>query len=300
MAGSLAPRPSDDANSTRGHQSVGFDRVLFHVEGWQDARAAVPCVARITRPGGQVVLLHTWNKRQSWRGGKWDAEPERDASALLTGIRSAFNELGLAACTELVAASSHELPSCLRRAATHWQADLTVIGLGRSRLRRLGWVPSTEDLTRDSHPPVLCVTATPQQPPAPGPVLLSVGTGEDGSSLSAILALSRSWSFTVHVLHVCRVVQADIACYAEPEAPAWTTVRKLVTSLQNAGIRADGCVTTSGGRVANEILAAAHQARAGLIVVGGHSPSMGRLRWGTVHELLAITDRPVLVGGSAA
>jgi nucleotide-binding universal stress UspA family protein len=300
MASSLAPQPSDDAGQNRSSNAAGFDRVLFHVSSWQDARASVPWVARVTRPGGQVVLVHFWDERESWRRGKWDAEPEREARALLSSLRSAVEEVGLDARTELVPSQSHELAHCLRHAATRWQADLAVIGLSHSRQLWLGLAPSTEDLTRGCHLPILCMPARPHRLPPPGSVLLAVGVGGDGSALSAMLALIRSRTFMAHVLHVCPIVQSQGGCYVEPEDAAWTRVREVLASLRDAGIKADGWVTTGHGRVADEIMASAHRSGVGLIVIGGRAPAFGPLRWGTVHDLLRISDRPVLVGRRAS
>lgn len=303
IASSLASQPSDDDPRIWSLKAPSFERILFHVDSWPDALASVPWVARVTRPGGQVVLVHVWDERQSRRGGKSDAASERDARALLSSLQSAFEDVGLEACTELVHAPRHELGRCLRNAATRWQADLAVIGLRNSRQRRLGLGLSTEDVTRGCHLPILCMPASPHRLPQAGVVLLAVGAGgavADSSAFSAMLALSHSRTFMARVLHVCRIVQSEVGCYAEPEDPAWAHVRGVLTSLRDAGIRGDGWVTSSRGRVADEILEAAHQSAAGLIVIGGHAPTFGPVRWGTVHDLLSITDLPVLVGGRAA
>lgn len=70
--------------------------------------------------------------------------------------------------------------------------------------------------------------------------ICNVTSGCQEAAVAAMRTLAGSRTFAVHVFHVCRLLQAEVGCYAQPEEAAWCNVRGVLVSLREIGIRADG------------------------------------------------------------
>jgi nucleotide-binding universal stress UspA family protein len=259
----------------------------------------IGAVASLAASAVEVRVLHVWDPSQAMRGGEFDAEPEREARALVRGIQIGLQERGIRAVTTLTHAAQSRVAEAIVCAVVANQSDLVVLGAGSShRVGRFVLGGVAYQMASRHRVPVLCAPSAHAMFGAPSVVLVAVGSDEAMPAPDVTAALGRTAFFRAHVFHACAIVGSEVVFYAEPEAPAWANVRAAMRVLRTVGIETTGAVRSSLAGVAEEILLAAAEASAEMIAIGPvRKPLPGRLFHGVAAELLAISDRPVLVAG---
>ena len=274
-----------------------FDRILFAVRSWRHARALVGSVASLAASAAEVTVLHVWDPSQAMIGGKFNAEPEREAQALVRGVQIGLQERGIRAVTALTHAAPSRVAEAIGCAVVANQSDLVVLGTGRSyRIGRFVLGGVAYRLASWHRVPVLCAPSAHAVHRVPSAVLVAVGSDKAMLVPDVTAAIARTARVQAHVFHACAIVGAEGIYYAEPEAPAWAHVRIAMRALRSAGMETTGTVRSSLARVADEILIAAAEASAEMIAIGPARKALpGQIFYGVTAELLAISDRPVLV-----
>ena len=135
-------------------------------------------------------------------------------------------------------------------------------------------------------------------------ILLPVDTWATAqAAVATLMDLVESPAAGVLVLHVCEAVSGgEAVAYVEPEEEGWQVVRPLVSRLARSGFRVEGMIVEASFDVAAEIATIAEERSASLIVMGSkpHSSFAGRFLRSTDHQVMRLTDRPVLLARQLA
>jgi nucleotide-binding universal stress UspA family protein len=283
--------------------SRGFDRILLATDGSEHAEAAVDATIGLARFSSATVrVVHIWNLEVHHRHGRWDVEDRSEARRLVNATVDRLTSAGLLAEPEIVRADSSHVATSITTVAKEFAADLVVIGSrGLSDWQSMFQHSVSHQVLSVLDCPVLVVRGQPaSDAPRMRRILLAVAGGEDvAPAVEAAVAAASATGSTVMVVHVAQAVfGVQGFAYVETEEEIQATMAAAIKLLRESGIEAEGLVARSGP-VAKTIADIATDWNADLIVVS--SSRMGDLAGlllGSVsHDLLRVSDRPVLVAG---
>lgn len=201
----------------------------------------------------------------------------------------------------------------LASAASRWGADLIVLGSHRRGDLRSLFVGSIgHALARRTRTPLLFIgtssaEATPGRPPTDLRNVLVAIDNDKGSQLAVESAIEISGRATrVHVLHVQVLPRANSVDSQVPvdiiereREHGHYLIEGALQRLADHGIHATWEITEPSGSAAKAIARAADDFDADVIVLGSRRlPTPLALVVGSVaHDVIALTDRPVLLAG---
>jgi len=282
-------------------KNPGFNRILLATDGSEHATAAVGVTSSFARASAAAVrVIHVWNLEVHHRHGVWDVETRREAEQLLQGTLDRIRASGVEADGLISRADQQHIASAIGEAARQFQADLVVVGSrGLSDWASIVRHSTSHQLLTCVDCPLLIVrsTAAPATHLAQR-VLLAVAGGDDVAPASRAAAEAASGPGSeVLVVHVAQtVVGVQGFAYVEPVEEVQETIDKTTGLLEEAGVKTSSMVAESGP-VAQVLSNLAADWGADVIVIGSsRMGDLGSLLLGSVtHDLLRVTDRPVLV-----
>jgi nucleotide-binding universal stress UspA family protein len=277
-----------------------FDRILFALADTPQSLAAAAATARMAGPlGADVVVLHVWTEG-ILAPGAWQEEPSPEARQLVADAVEKFRATGVSATSDLRRAPSNDVADEIVAAAEHHGAGLIVLGSrGLSDIRGLFLGSVSHRVIEKSDRPVL--VARDSGPGGNRPVqriLLAVAGGEDvPGSVAASVAIAQRTGAEVLVLHAWYVLPDDTGIpFDDSEAEAQQVVTTTLEALRKAGVTAAAHAPLSAG-VARRITDEATAWNADLIIMGSRrlSELWSLFLGGVTHEVIHLSDRPVLV-----
>ena len=284
-----------------------FSRILFAVDDSAHSRAAVAAVGTLALGvRASVRVLHVWGRGAHPTEGGFATRARAAGSELVDWVAGRLAERGIATSAEVRAAGRGGVAETIALAAAESGADLVALGSrGRSDLTGLLLGSVSHEVLRRVDRPVMVV-----RPRRDGMarqqiqrILVAVaGTREVPALAEAAKAVALATGARVRVIHVRFQAVSEGAAWIEPDADAETLVETITASLRAAGVAAEGRLAGPSSFVAREVVAAAADWGADLIVTGSERPSeLAGLVGGSVdHEIIHLADRAVLVAARPA
>lgn len=269
------------------------------VDGSAHSSAAAAAVADLaTANGAEVLVLHVWDAEVA---NKRHGEDREAADQFVSEVVSRLSTRGIAAKSSVrvgqvageIAAGVVDFHPDLLALGSRGRRDLASLALGSVSHRVLAHVDC----------PVLLGRSRGSRPQVPlTRILLAVAGGEgDAAAIEAASALARPMSARVLVLHVLRtLMDMSRSQYLQPLEATAEVITPAVDALRERGLQANGMVVP--GSAAQVIVETAQTNHAGLIVLGpGRRASdlEGLLVGDIAHEVVHLSDRPVLVGATS-
>jgi len=281
-----------------------FERILLATDGSEQSQAAVDAAITIARsPNVKVRVAHVWNLEVRHRHGHWDVEVRAEASNLLDFTVQRLLNAGVVAEREIIRADSDHVAAALAIAARAFEADLIVIGSrGLSDWQSLIHHSVSHQLLSAVDCPMLIVhNRLAGLPAKASKILLAIAGGDDLlPGVRAVEAIAQP-DAKVMVLHVAQAIFGLHGfAYVESEEEIHETMSRACRLLIDDGVTVEGIVAHQGP-VAGAVASTAEDWKADLIVIGSsRMGDIGSLFLGSVsHDLLHVTDRPVLVAARA-
>ena len=277
-----------------------FERILLATDGSEASRAAIDATIAIAKsPTAKVKVAHVWNLEVHHRHEHWDVEVRSEAETLVDVSVERLLHAGVIAEREIIRADSQHVAAAIACAAKAFEADLVVIGSrGLTDWQSLRQHSVSHQMLCGLDCPVLIVRGgTSGAPIKVSKVLLAIAGGDDlAPGVQAVVAVAHPEA-SVMVVHVA---QAFVGLHGFAYLESGDEIRETMTRardlLGDAGVDAHGVVAHQGP-VAKAVAEIATDWNADLIVIGSsRMGDMGSLFLGSVsHDLLHLTDRPVLV-----
>lgn len=277
-------------------------KILFPTDFSEQAQAALPHAINMAAfEGGELHLLHVVVLHGPTSPLMEEFSGEEEARAALDGLKTGETRV-VHAVKRAIAAS----PAILDYAAEN-DVDMIVMGShGRRGFRRLLLGSVTEEVIRSGRWPVLTIRSGPEaegRSPNYGAILAPVDfSAHSEFGLRAAADLARRFSADLHLVHVI-----DIPIIPEIYGPVAAPAVDAKRAAAQAGERLAELATQIApdlevqtqvrvGGAAHEILAAAEERGADLIVLPTHGFSgLDRLLMGSVTEaVLRRAECPVL------
>ena len=276
-----------------------FERIFLATDGSEGSKAAVDAVIVIARsPSVKVKVAHVWKLEIHHRHGQWDVEVRGEAGRLVDATVERLFRAGVIAEREILRADDRHVAASIACAARAFGADLVVIGSrGLSDWQSMNNHSISHEVLCGLDCPVLIVRSGTGGPFKVSRVLLAVAGGDDlGPGVRAALAVAEPGA-TMMVVHVARAMSPlNGFAYVESGDEIHETMTHACKLLGDEGVKVQG-VVASRGPVATAVAEIATRWNADLIVVGSsRMGDIGSLFLGSIsHDLLHVTDRPVLV-----
>jgi nucleotide-binding universal stress UspA family protein len=279
-----------------------FERIFLATDGSEASKAAVDATIAVAKsPTVKVKVAHVWNLEIHHRHGQWDVEVRGEAGRLVDATVERLFHAGVIAEREILRADDKHVAASIACAARAFGADLVVIGSrGLSDWQSLTNHGISHEVLCGLDCPVLIVrSAAGGAPFKTSRILLAIAGGDDlGPGVRAALAVAEP-DATMMVVHVAQAMSGLHGfAYVESGDEIHETMTHACRLLGDAGVIVQG-VVASQGPVATAVAEIATSWNADLIVVGSsRMGDIGSLFLGSVsHDLLHMTDRPVLVAG---
>ncbi len=283
--------------------SKGFKRILLATDGSEQAEAAVDATIDLARFSSTTVrVVHIWNLEVHHRHGHWDVEDRSEARRLVNATVDRLTSAGLLAEPEIVRADGKHIATSITTVAREFSADLVVLGSrGLSDWQSMFQHSVSHQVLSVLDCPVLVVRGQPAgNAPPMRRILLAVAGGEDvAPAVQAAVAAASATGSIVMVVHVTQAIfGAQGFAYVETEEEIQATMAAAIKLLRESGVEAEGLVARSAP-VAKAIADIATNWNADLIVVSSSRMGdlAGMLLGSVSHDLLHVSDRPVLVAG---
>ena len=277
-----------------------FERILLATDGSEAASAAVDATIAIAKsPTAKVRVAHVWNLEVHHRHGFWDVEMRSDAEKLVDVTVERLLKAGVMAEREIDRADSKHVAAALALSAREFKADLVVLGTrGLTDWQSMTKHSVSHEVLCAVDCPVLIVRGRPAgSSDKVMKIVLAVAGGDDlAPAARAAQAVAAPYS-SVMVVHVAQaIVGVQGFAYVEPDEEIRETMARASELLASAHVKVQGMVAHEGP-VAKAVAEIAADWNADLIVVGSsRMGDIGSLFLGSVsHDLLHITDRPVLI-----
>ena len=274
----------DDARTARRRVRT----LLFAADRSAASRAALLVVAGLAVGGKtEVVVLHVDDRNQPQEG-----------LALVTGMTEGLIALAVNARPEVHSTKRGHVGREIAAAALEYRADLVVLGSrGRSDLGGLLLGSVGHEVLELASCPVLLVRAGRRTSGRRQRVLLAVAGDEDLGELVDITAAVAELEARVLVLHLLAPGDGELQFAASTHL-----VEQIGNGLRKRGVHARGRVRAATRSPGEEIAKTALGYGADLIVMGSRRlPELSALLRGSVsHQVLHLSDRPVLVAAREA
>lgn len=278
----------------------GFTRILLATDGSEQAEAAVAVTAAFARASAAVVrVVHVWSLEVHHRHGVWDVETRSEALKLINEAVNRLRAFGIEADGEVGWADKSHVASAVAEVARQFNADLVVVGSrGLSDWQSLVQHGVSHGVLCAVDCPVLIVRGkSTTEVSEPKRILLAIAGGDDlAPGVRAAVAAASGTESKVRVVHVAQAIfGVQGFSYVEPDEEIKATIASATRMLQDFGVATDSVVAQ--GPVARVVADAAAAWQADVIVIGSSrmTDAAGMLLGSVTHDLLRVTDRPVLV-----
>lgn len=277
-----------------------FERILLAMDASDASRAAVDVTIAIAKsPTAKVRVAHVWNLEVHHRHGVWDVEMRHEAEKLVEVTVERLLKAGVIAEREIDRADSKHVAAALARSAEDFHADLVVVGSrGFTDWQSMTRHSVSHELLSALDCPVLIAHAQAAGTLAKvSRIVLAIAGGDDLAPAARAAIAVAGPNASVLIVHVAQaIVGAQGFAYVESDDEIRETMSRASQVLLDAKVKVQGMVAHQGP-VAKVVAEIAADWNADLIVAG--SSRMGDLSslfLGSVsHELLHVTDRPVLI-----
>lgn len=277
-----------------------FERILLATDGSEAAQAAVDATIAIAKsPTAKVRVAHVWNLEVHHRHGFWDVEMRHEAERLVDVTVERLLKAGVIAEREIDRADSKHVAAAIALSARDFKADLVVLGSrGLSNWQSMTRHSVSHELLCAVDCPLLIVRGWAAGSSAKvSKIVLAIAGGDDLAPAARAAVAVAAPDASVMVVHVAQaIVGAQGFAYVESEQEIRETMSRASELLRAANVNVQGVVAHQGP-VAKAVAEIAAEWNADLIVVGSsRMGDIGSIFLGSVsHELLHMTDRPVLI-----
>jgi nucleotide-binding universal stress UspA family protein len=279
-----------------------FERILLATDGSDASQAAVDATIAIAKsPTAKVRVAHAWNLEVHHRHGHWDIEVRSEAEKLVDAAVEQVFRAGVVADREIIRADTNHVAAAIAISAKNFGADLVVIGSrGLSDWQSLTQHSVSHQLLCAVDCPMLIVRGTPARATGRASnIVLAIAGGDDlGPGVRAAVAVAQP-DASVTVVHVAQAIfGVQGFAYVESDDEIRDDMARACGLVIDAGIKVQGVVAHEGP-VAKAVADIAQDWNADLIVIGSsRMRDIASLFLGSVsHDLLHMTDRPVLIAG---
>ena len=277
-----------------------FERIFLATDGSEESHAAVDATIAIAKsPTVTVKVAHVWSLEIHHRHGRWDIETRSEAQKLVDATVARLLAAGVIAQQQIIRADSNHVAAAIAIEAREFQADLVVVGSrGLSDWRSLTQHSISHQLLCAVDCPVLIVRTRPRGAAVKvARIVMAIAGGDDVEPAARAAIAVATPDVSVMVVHVTQALFGEQGfAYVEPGDEIRETMSRACRILTASGVAVQGMVAHQGP-VASVVAEIARDSNADLIVIG--SSRMGNIAslfLGSVsHELLHMTDRPVLV-----
>ena len=277
-----------------------FERILLATDGSDASQAAVDATIAIAKSStAKVRVAHVWNLEVHRQDGAWDIEMRNEAEKLVDVTVERLSKAGVIAEREIDRADSKHVAEAIAFSARDFEADLVVLGSrGLSDWQSMTKHSITHELLRAVDCPVLIVRGQyPGSKTKVSRIVMAIaGTDDIAPAARAAVAVAGP-DCSVLVVHVAQAIfGVQGYAYVESTDEIRETMARASERLTAAKLNVHGMVAHEGP-VAKAVAEIAADWNADLIVVGSsRMGDIGSFILGSVsHELLHLTDRPVLV-----
>jgi nucleotide-binding universal stress UspA family protein len=282
-----------------------FERIFLATDGSEASEAAVDATIAIAKsPTVKVRVAHVWNLEVHHRHGRWDVELRSEAEKLVDATVMRLFGAGVIADRRIIRADHNHVAAAIAVEAKEFGADLIVVGSrGLSDWQSLTKPRISHRLLAAVNCPVLIARGRPSTATGgASKILMAVAGGDDlAPAVRATIAAARPEA-SVMVVHVAQALfGAQGFAYVESGEDIHETMTRACGVLVDSGLHVQGMVAHQGP-VAKAVAEIAKGCNADLIVIGSsRMGDIGSLFLGSVsHDLLHMTDRPVLIAERAA
>jgi nucleotide-binding universal stress UspA family protein len=239
-------------------RSHGFNRILFAVNGSEHSAAAVPVVAAIAgKSHADVFVLHVWNPNEARLERDDEVSRMRNDETNVSAVVERLRGAGVSAVGESQEATSDTVAGCIGSRADSLDADLIALGnRGLSELHSFLIGSRTQQVLAQATRPVLAVrNVKPRRGRGIGRVVLALDASSDHAGLvQACVDVAQPASAEVEVIHFGN------------RNDRWLSA--VVDRLAKHGLTPTWRSARGGKHAADEILAAALNPRADLLIIG--------------------------------
>jgi nucleotide-binding universal stress UspA family protein len=266
-------------------RTPGFKRILFAVNGSQHSAAAVPVVCALAgNSQAEVIVLHVCSPDDVRLQDDDVLSRGRNDGANVSAIVERLRAAGVSAVGESLEATSLSVAAFIVSRANALDVDLITLGnRGLSELHSFLIGSRTQQVLAQTTRPVLAVrNVKPRRASGIGRVVVALDGFGDQSLLRACVDVAQPSSADVEVLHFGNQNERSVIPVADRLAkhgitPTWRSAR-------------------GGKHAADEILAAAQNPRAGVLIIGATRPGTSSLLApDVVNTLLQTCPCPLLV-----
>jgi nucleotide-binding universal stress UspA family protein len=281
-----------------------FERILLATDGSEASQAALDATIAIAKsPTAKVRVAHVWNLEVHHRDGAWDIEMRNEAEKLVDVTVERLLEAGVIAEREIDRADSKHIVEAIAFSAREFEADLVVLGSrGLSDWQSLTKHGVSHEILRAVDCPVLIVRGRyAGSTRNVSRIVMAIAGGDDLGPAARAAAAVAGQDCSVLVVHVAQaIIGVQGFAYVESKDEIRETMARASELLTDAKLNVQGMVAHEGP-VAKAVAEIAADWNADLIVVGSsRMGDIGSLVLGSVsHDLLHVTDRPVLVAERA-
>jgi nucleotide-binding universal stress UspA family protein len=277
-----------------------FERILLATDGSDASQAALDATIAIAKsPAAKVRVAHVWNLEVHHRNGAWDIEMRNEAEKLVDVTVERLLKAGVIAEREIDRADSKHIAEAIAFSARDFEADLVVLGSrGLSDWQSMTKHSVSHEILRALDCPVLIVRGRyAGSTPNVSRIVMAIAGGDDLAPAARAAVAVAGQDCSVLVVHVAQaIIGVQGFAYVESEDEIRATMARASELLTAAKLNVQGMVAHDGP-VAKVVAEIAADWNADLIVVGSsRMGDIGSLFLGSVsHDLLHVTDRPVLV-----
>ncbi len=277
-----------------------FERILLATDGSDASQAALDATIAIAKsPAAKVRVAHVWNLEVHHRDGAWDIEMRNEAEKLVDVTVERLLKAGVIAEREIDRADSKHIAEAIAFSARDFEADLVVLGSrGLSDWQSMTKHSVSHEILRALDCPVLIVRGRyAGSTPNVSRIVMAIAGCDDLAPAARAAVAVAGQDCSVLVVHVAQaIIGVQGFAYVESEDEIRATMARASELLTAAKLNVQGMVAHDGP-VAKVVAEIATDWNADLIVVGSsRMGDIGSLFLGSVsHDLLHVTDRPVLV-----
>jgi nucleotide-binding universal stress UspA family protein len=243
-------------------RNPGFNRILFAVNGSEHSAAAVPVVAGIAgKSHADVFVLHVWNPDEAKIERDDEASRRRNDETNVSAVVERLRGAGVSAVGESLEATSDTVAGCIGSRADSLDADLIALGnRGLSELHSFLIGSRTQQVLAQATRPVLAVrNVKARRGGGIGRVVLALDeSGDHACLVQACVDIALPASAEVEVIHFGNRHDRWLSAVADRLAK-----RGLAPTWRSAG---------GGKHAADQIIAAALNERADLLIIGATPP----------------------------
>jgi nucleotide-binding universal stress UspA family protein len=268
------------------HKGSGFRRILFAVNGSEHSAATVPVLAAIaSRSHAEVLVSHVWNPDDMRLGHDDELSRRRNQETHISAVVARLSAAGVSAVGDSLGTTNESVAAFIVSRADSLHADLIAMGnRGLGELHSFLIGSRTQQVLARATCPVLAVRHTKHRGGRGiGRVVIALdGSGDSAGAVRACVDIAQRAS-----------AQVEAIAFGK-----WNDRRLSAVSdrLAKHGISPTWRHARNGFHAAEEIVAAARDFRADLLVIGPtHARTRTLLTPDIIGRLLQSCPCPLLV-----